>query len=135
MCKTMAVERWVSLLTERGMHGCVVDGARDGHVRRRQAGGRPSVFRVGDGSFTLAAERIAGGEPIQYVLGKAYLTGWNWWLSFKALIPRPETEELVADAAAKLVAAGWDDPFVVDCVPRFRCMALALKRRFEKAEV
>ena len=85
--------------------------------------------------LALAAGTHRGGEPIQYVLGKAWFDGMELVARSGALIPRPETEELVADVAAKLVAAGWDDPFVVDWCTGSGCMALALKRRFEKAEV
>ena len=42
-----------------------------------------------------AVKRISNGEPLQYVLGKAYFFGMDLHVSPSVLIPRPETEELV----------------------------------------
>jgi release factor glutamine methyltransferase len=46
-----------------------------------------------DWSSRLA--RLAGGEPLQYVMGKTYFRDHLFAVNSETLIPRPETEELV----------------------------------------
>jgi len=69
-------------------------------------------------------ERIRLGEPLQYVLGSTDFCGLRLACSAAALIPRPETEELVGWA---LEQAGADCTRVLDVGTGTGCIALALK--------
>lgn len=60
----------------------------------------------------VICKRLASGEPVQYVLGRATFLGRNYRVTPATLIPRPETEGLVAlalQAAKEIVAARGND--------------------------
>ena len=70
-------------------------------------------------------DRLLQGEPIQYVLNEAPFLEWIFSVNRSTLIPRPETEELVAwilsdhSSAKKLQ--------VLDAGTGSGCIAIALK--------
>lgn len=47
------------------------------------------------GDWSSRLERLASGEPLQYVMGKTYFRDHLFSVNTETLIPRPETEELV----------------------------------------
>jgi len=55
-----------------------------------------SVADFDENLFELLLKRLLKHEPIQYVVGKAYFLGNDFVVNRNTLIPRPETEELVA---------------------------------------
>ena len=83
-------------------------------------------------------QRLAAFEPVQYVLGSAEFAGHDFAVSPAVLIPRPETEELVAQAVGTLRqmrAAGTDAPRVLDAGTGSGCIAVSLALRCPWAEV
>lgn len=50
------------------------------------------------GQLDSALDRLKEGEPIQYVLGKATFSDFEFKVDSNVLIPRPETEIMCADA-------------------------------------
>lgn len=77
------------------------------------------------------AERIAKGEPVQYVVGKAEFCGLTFHVEPGVLIPRPETEELV-DAVELQNAQAVR---VVDIGTGSGCIAISLSKKFPNAKV
>lgn len=70
-------------------------------------------------------ERVHRGEPVQYVLGRALFCGRYFRVTPATLIPRPETEELVAlvvDDAKAAAPAG-----ILDVGTGTGCIAVSLK--------
>jgi release factor glutamine methyltransferase len=78
-------------------------------------------------------QRLETGEPVQYVLGEADFDGMSLRVGPGVLIPRPETEELVAWIASDL--AGRGKVRILDIGTGSGCIALSLARRFPDAEV
>jgi release factor glutamine methyltransferase len=77
-------------------------------------------------------DRMAAGEPLQYVTGEAYFYGRTFSVTADTLIPRPETEllcRLAVEAAAK------PNPRVLDLCTGSGCIAWTLALELPKAEV
>lgn len=73
-----------------------------------------------------AVKRIASGEPLQYVTGKAFFLGLTLEVNPQVLIPRPETEELVC-----LVSVAFPQGVslrVLDVCSGSGCIALGIRK-------
>ena len=108
------------------------------HVSGKSRGARMAEdMRWGESQLdklAVFAERINAGEPLQYVLGEAWFDGLCLRVTPAVLIPRPESEELVA-AMARIVPAATDGVTALDWCTGSGCMALALKSRLPGVEV
>ena len=80
-----------------------------------------------------AVKRLQAGEPVQYVTGMARFGDLILKVSPAVLIPRPETAELVQKIGTGLPA---EKPLRIwDIGTGSGCIAIALAKHFEKAEV
>ncbi len=74
--------------------------------------------------------RLVQGEPVQYVLGEWDFRYLTLTCDKRALIPRPETEELVS-RVLKSDVAKRDKPFVVDAGTGSGCIILSLAKEMK----
>lgn len=93
---------------------------------------RPLTAQQG-ARFDAWLERRSTGEPVQYVLGEAHFCGLRLAVTPDVLIPRPETEEVVAHANGLL--AGLARTRVLDAGTGSGCIALALKSARPEADI
>lgn len=79
--------------------------------------------------------RLAKGEPVQYVLGEWDFRTLTLKCDRRALIPRPETEELVERVIRHVRAGGalapGSRPFIVDVGTGSGCIILSLAKELE----
>lgn len=84
-------------------------------------------------AFAAAVARLTTDVPVQYVIGETDFMGLKIRCDARALIPRPETEVLVACAEDFLRGKG--NPVVVDVCTGTGCIACALAKRASGARV
>ncbi|MGC2167613.1 MAG: peptide chain release factor N(5)-glutamine methyltransferase [Acidimicrobiales bacterium] len=96
-----------------------VDELVESGIERREARWLVEEFvPLGDESaheaLLRAAARRRNGEPLQYILGHWPFRSLDLDVDVRALIPRPETEELVGVALSELAAGSSLAPLIVD---------------------
>ncbi|MFA5235554.1 MAG: peptide chain release factor N(5)-glutamine methyltransferase [Bacilli bacterium] len=107
------------------------------HIQKLKGNGE--LFLHWDEELSSQAEydrlltRLIEGEPVQYILNEAYFHELPFYVDEAVLIPRPETEQLVEIASAELSRRSRAS--VVDLGTGSGCIAVALKKKFPKAEV
>jgi release factor glutamine methyltransferase len=92
---------------------------------------RQPAFRVfspaEEAQFLEIRRRLLLGEPVQYVLESADFFGYRFVVHPAVLIPRQETEELVAWVLAYLKEQKLQAPAVLDIGLGSGCIAVAIK--------
>jgi release factor glutamine methyltransferase len=79
--------------------------------------------------FETLSARLEAGEPVQYVLGEADFFGLKFLVTPAVLIPRQETEELVAQVLQYLKSSGLDKPVLLDIGLGSGCIGLTLRKK------
>ena len=82
--------------------------------------------------FRSIVKRLLAGEPFQYIYGSTEFYGLEILCDKRALIPRPETEELVEWI---LDSKTEDFSVIVDVCTGTGCIALALKSKLKSTKV
>ena len=102
---------------------------------------QPSQQHSGTEKYLLSCvERLATGEPLQYVMGFEWFCGHKFNVAPGVLIPRPETEELVNKAiefaqAAALQPQSATHLRVLDICTGSGCIAWSLAAALPQSEV
>lgn len=79
------------------------------------------------------AEELAAGRPVQYITGECEFCGLEFKVREGALIPRPETEELVMWAVER--AKDIASPRIADVCTGSGCIAISLAKLLQGAEI
>ena len=82
-----------------------------------------------------AFERMAAGEPIQYIIGKAYFYDREFNVTPDVLIPRPETELLVREAVNWARRSGRKSLRILDLCTGSGCIAWSMAMELPGSEV
>ncbi len=83
--------------------------------------------------FRSVVKRLLSNEPFQYIIGKTFFFGLEIATDSRALIPRPETEELVDWITQEFPKNS--SIRIADICTGSGCIALALKSYFSNAQV
>lgn len=73
--------------------------------------------------------------PVQYILGSAHFFGMQFKVNENVLIPRPETEELVAWILSDMQTSGLANQRILDIGTGSGCIAVSLAKNSKEAEV
>lgn len=75
-----------------------------------------------------SVHQLSTGEPIQYIMGEAWFMGMPFKVTSNTLIPRPETEELVAWILADLASQAPSPLLVLEIGTGTGCIPVSLKK-------
>lgn len=86
---------------------------------------------ITDERLAEVTEQLAAGRPVQYVLGHCEFCGFDFEVGEGVLIPRPETEELVAAICDTAEEGGR----ILDLCTGSGCIAISLAKRIKNSRV
>ena len=96
---------------------------------------RGSILTEDNRSWLLSSlSDLISGKPVQYIVGHTWFMGIQFSVSGAALIPRPETEELV-DMIVNRYKTGSKPLRIIDIGTGTGCIAIALKKALPQAHV
>jgi release factor glutamine methyltransferase len=80
-------------------------------------------------------ERLSKGEPIQYIIGKAWFMELQLLVNSNTLIPRPETEELVDYLIKHLKTKGNKNVQILEIGAGSGCIPIAIAKYYPSATI
>ncbi|WP_439506074.1 peptide chain release factor N(5)-glutamine methyltransferase [Sediminibacterium sp.] len=80
-------------------------------------------------------ERLSKGEPVQYIIGKAWFMEMELIVNSSTLIPRPETEELVDALIKYLKTNNKEQVQILEIGSGSGCIPIAIAKYYPKAIV
>lgn len=83
--------------------------------------------------FEAAIQKLIKHEPIQYIVGSTYFFGLKLKVNPSVLIPRPESEELVAWILTHFKTT--DSPTILDLGTGSGCLAISLAKHLPQAKI
>lgn len=86
-------------------------------------------------SLRKIASRINSHEPVQYILGEANFYGRKFFVDPSVLIPRPETEELVANVITYSLKQKIQAPKILDVGTGSGCISVTLALELRESNV
>lgn len=80
-------------------------------------------------------QALQSEQPIQYILGETFFYDLRFNVNEFTLIPRPETEELVAWILAEIKQKKIQNPTIIDIGTGSGCIPIALKKKLSSSTI
>ena len=80
-------------------------------------------------------ERRIKNEPLQYILGKAWFYGYEFYVNEYVLVPRPETEILVEKILEDIYSSNFKSLKIFEIGSGSGCISIAIAKELEKRKI